>query len=243
MTRNDLKAFAWTDLGKKREKNEDTYLLLPKYHLYVVADGMGGHVGGGRASELAVSAIQQLVTENIQEIKPDQAPQLLADALRAASKRIYEETKICPELKGMGTTATALMIYKEEAIVAHVGDSRIYLVRAGEIQQLSEDHSLVQEQYRAGLISAEQARNSRFRNIITRSIGFEDDVDVDMMVLKAEPGDVFLLCTDGLTTLVEDKEISEIIVKNSCETAGQKLVDLANFRGGNDNITVLLVYV
>ena len=143
----------------------------------------------------------------------------------------------------MGTTTTALLIHQKEAIVAHVGDSRIYLLRESEMQQLSEDHSLVQEQYRAGLISAEQAKNSRFRNIITRSIGFEDDVDVDMMVLQTEPGDVFLLCTDGLTTLAEDKEISEIILKNSRETAGQTLIDLANSRGGNDNITVVLVYV
>ena len=243
MTKTHLHAFAWTDLGKKREKNEDSYLLLPKLHLYVVADGMGGHVGWQIASELAVAAIKELVTENLSEIKAKQAPQLMADALRAASKRIHEETYTHPELKGMGTTTTALLIYEKEAIVAHVGDSRIYLARAGELQQLSEDHSLVHEQYKAGLISAEQAKNSRFRNIITRSIGFEDDVDVDMMVLKTEPGDIFLLCTDGLTTLVEDKEILEIIEHHTDKTAGQKLINLANSRGGYDNTTVILVYV
>lgn len=243
MSKAVLQALAWSDRGKKRERNEDAYLLISDLNLYVVADGMGGHVGGQRASELAIQAVEQLVTENIKDIKADQAPQLLADALRAASKKIHEDTKIHPELKGMGTTTTALLIHQKEAIVAHVGDSRIYLLRESEMQQLSEDHSLVQEQYRAGLISAEQAKNSRFRNIITRSIGFEDDVDVDMMVLQTEPGDVFLLCTDGLTTLAEDKEISEIILKNSRETAGQTLIDLANSRGGNDNITVVLVYV
>lgn len=243
MNKTDPKAFVWTDLGKKREKNEDSYLLLPQCHLYVVADGMGGHVGGQVASRLAVEAVQQLVTENLPQIKSKEVPQLMADALRAASKRIHEETSVNPELSGMGTTVTALLIYEKEAIVAHVGDSRIYLARAGELQQLSEDHSLVHEQYKAGLISAEQAKNSRFRNIITRSIGFEDDVDVDMMVLKIESDDVFLLCTDGLTTLVEDREILEVIKNNSQKKAGQKLISLANSRGGYDNITVLLVYV
>lgn len=235
--------FAISDRGQKRERNEDAYLLLPELNLYVVADGMGGHVGGQRASQLAVESIKQLISDNIGTIKAADLAQLLADSLRAASKRIHEETRVHPELKGMGTTTTALLIHEQEVTIAHVGDSRAYLIREGEIQQLSEDHSLVQEQFRAGLISAEQARHSRYRNIITRSIGFEDDVDVDMMVLNSQPGDVFLLCTDGLTNLVEDPEILSAVLRNSPETAGQKLVDLANIRGGNDNITVVLVYV
>lgn len=235
--------FAVTDRGQKRERNEDAYLLLPELNLYVVADGMGGHVGGQRASQLAAQSIKQLISENINTVKAADIAQLLADSLRAASRRIHEETFIHPELKGMGTTTTAMLIHEQEVTIAHVGDSRAYLIREGEIQQLSEDHSLVQEQFRAGLISAEQARHSRYRNIITRSIGFEDDVDVDMMVLQAQPGDVFLLCTDGLTTLVEDPEILSTVLQNSPEAAGQKLVDLANARGGNDNITVVLVYV
>lgn len=235
--------FAVSDRGQKRERNEDAYLLLPELNLYVVADGMGGHVGGQRASQLAVESIKQLISENLHTVQAADIPQLLADSLRAASKKIHEETRVHPELKGMGTTTTALLIHEQEVTIAHVGDSRAYLIREGEIQQLSEDHSLVQEQFRAGLISAEQAKHSRYRNIITRSIGFEDDVDVDMMVLQAQPGDVFLLCTDGLTTLVEDPDILSAILHNSPETAGQKLVDLANARGGNDNITVVLTYV
>lgn len=218
-------------------------MCISESNLYVVADGMGGHVGGQRASQLATESIKTLVLENIGTIEASEVAQLLADSLRAASKRIHEETWIHPELKGMGTTTTALLIHEQEATIAHVGDSRAYLIREGEIQQLSEDHSLVQEQFRAGLISAEQARHSRYRNIITRSIGFEDDVDVDMMVLQAYPADIFLLCTDGLTTLVEDPDILKTILQNSPETAGQKLIDLANERGGNDNITVVLVYV
>ncbi len=235
--------FAVSDRGQKRERNEDAYLLLPDLNLYVVADGMGGHVGGQRASELAIKSIEQLIREHVSDIESGQIAQLLGDSLRAASKRIHEETRLHPELKGMGTTTTALMLHKQEATIAHVGDSRAYLIRAGEIQQLSEDHSLVQEQLRAGLISGEQAKHSRYRNIITRCIGFEDDVDVDMMVVGVEPRDLFLLCTDGLTTLVEDFEILETILQNTPEMAGQKLVDLANSRGGSDNITVVLVYV
>ncbi|MEI6805539.1 MAG: Stp1/IreP family PP2C-type Ser/Thr phosphatase [Myxococcaceae bacterium] len=238
-----MKSFALSDLGKKRERNEDAYLCISDSNLYVVADGMGGHVGGQRASQLATESVKALVLEHISEIQSAEIAQLMADSLRAASKRIHEETRIHPELKGMGTTVTALMIHEQEATVAHVGDSRAYLIREGEIQQLSEDHSLVQEQFRAGLISLEQARHSRYRNIITRSIGFEDDVDVDMMVVHTQPADIFLLCTDGLTTLVEDSDILRIILQNSPETAGQKLIDLANERGGNDNITVVLVYV
>lgn len=243
MSQTDSNAFAISDRGLKRERNEDSYLVLPEFHLYVVADGMGGHVGGQRASQLATESIQQLISENIKSIQSSDVAQLLADSLRSASKRIHDETKTHPELRGMGTTTTALMIHDREATIAHVGDSRVYLIREGEIQQLSEDHSLVQEQYRAGLISSEQAKHSRFRNIITRSIGFEDDVDVDMMVLQAHPGDLFLLCTDGLTTLVEDKEILELVLANRREEVGQRLVDLANSRGGNDNITVVWVYV
>ncbi|MES2504921.1 MAG: Stp1/IreP family PP2C-type Ser/Thr phosphatase [Myxococcota bacterium] len=243
MTRIRPKAYVWTDVGQKRERNEDAYLLLPEYDLYAVADGMGGHVGGEKASQLATQSIKELVLENLNHIDHAEAPKLLGDSVRAASKRIFEETFVHPELKGMGTTATALLLESEQAILAHVGDSRAYLIREGELEQITEDHSLVQEQFRSGLISLEQARHSRFRNIITRCLGFEDDVDVDMMVLTPQPDDIFVLCTDGLTTLVEDKEILQTIANNDQQIAGQKLIDLANSRGGNDNITVLLVYV
>jgi serine/threonine protein phosphatase PrpC len=143
----------------------------------------------------------------------------------------------------MGTTATALVLHNQSAFIAHVGDSRAYLIRHDQILQLSEDHSLVNEQLKAGLITSEQARNSRFRNIITRSIGFENDVDVDMIALEVRPRDTFLLCTDGLTTLLADQEIRDILTENYLHDVPQLLIDLANHRGGDDNITVIAVYV
>lgn len=227
----------------KRERNEDAFLSLPDIQFYAVADGMGGHAGGQRASQLAIETIQELVLEHVDVIQQEEVARLLGDAIRTASKKIYSESCERPELKGMGTTSTALMVFENQATIAHVGDSRVYLIRAGEIQQLSEDHSLVQDQYRAGLITSEQAKNSKYRNIITRSVGFEDDVDVDILILEALPGDVFLLCTDGLTTLVEDSEILEIVSEGPEELVPRNLVDLANHRGGNDNITAVLVYV
>jgi len=217
--------------------------MLPEYHLYVVADGMGGHLGGERASQLAIESIQELVEEHHEHVNSDHAAQLLGDSLKLASKKIHEESMSKEELKGMGTTATACLLNGEQAIFAHVGDSRAYLVRGSEIRQVSEDHSLVQEQYKAGLISREQTKYSKFRNIITRCLGFEDNVVVDVTAIPAQPGDVFVLCTDGLTTLVEDQEILETVKDLEPEKAGQRLIDMANHRGGHDNITVLLVYV
>ena len=227
----------------KRERNEDAYLMMPEYHVYAVADGMGGHVGGQRASQLAIGAIRELVDRYESFTHGEKAPTLLCDALKLGSKRIHQESFQDSSLRGMGTTATAILIDGSKAFLAHVGDSRAYLIRAGRIEQISEDHSLVQEQYKAGLISLEQTRSSKFRNIITRCLGFEDDVRVDLSPLDIKSGDIFVLCTDGLTTMLEDREICDVLLSNNQDIAGQKLIDLANERGGFDNITVLNVYV
>ena len=235
-----LKAFVWSDIGKKRQKNEDSFLFSPDLGLYVVADGMGGHVGGKQASSLAVEEIESFVKQNR---KTKKKTQLLQDAVRAATRKVFEESHRHPELNGMGTTVTALLIDEQEAVIANVGDSRTYLMRESKIRQVSEDHSLVQEQFRAGILSAEEAQHSQYRNIITRSIGFEKDVQVDIFTEKCQEKDMFLLCSDGLTTLVEDAEIAKVLEKRSQKTAGKKLIELANSRGGYDNITVILVYV
>jgi len=218
---------------------------------FVVADGMGGHAGGAVASKLAIEVIEKTVNDNFNTasvVKPlNQSPKesplakLLSDSLRNASKEVYQMSVLQPSLKGMGTTATALLIQQHTAYIAHVGDSRAYLIRDKKITQISEDHSLVQEQLKAGLISLEQARSSRFRNIITRSIGYENDVDVDMAVLPVQEGDIFVLCTDGLNTLLSDEEIMTVILDSPLDLGPKVLIDLANQRGGDDNITVIIV--
>jgi PPM family protein phosphatase len=242
-----------SDVGRKRDHNEDALLLDGELGLYIVADGMGGHQGGGTASRLAVETIQQDLRA-AREREPallafagplDQSP--LREVLRAAVERacrsIYQAAQGSAELQGMGTTVTAVVVGPQSAFVAHVGDSRCYLVRGGDIFQVSEDHSLVNEQLKAGAITPEEARTSRFRNIITRSVGFEEQVAVDLLGLDLDRGDRLVVCCDGLSNLVEDQEIREIVSTSTLEEAPRKLVDLANDRGGDDNITVIVLHV
>jgi PPM family protein phosphatase len=247
-----LRIYSWglTDVGMRRDHNEDSYLLSPELNLYVVADGMGGHAGGEMASGISVRTIEKVVrakSDVIEEAKEYDGPhehnpvaRVLADAVRAACRAVHEKSQQVHELKGMGTTTTALLFQGPHAFVAHVGDSRAYLVRDGRVLQLSEDHSLVNEQIRAGLITAEQAQKSRFKNIITRSVGFDADVEVDVVVVEAKPLDAYLVCCDGLSNLVSDEEIGEIVFTNFLHRVPEVLVDLANSRGGDDNITVVL---
>jgi PPM family protein phosphatase len=240
-----------TDVGRKRDHNEDAFLIDEELSLYIVADGMGGHAGGGTASRLAVETIQR----EMQQAR-DAEPNLfgpsagvedsrLPDVLRAAVERacsvIYDTAQHDPDLAGMGTTVTAALVRDHAAFVAHVGDSRCYLVRGGRIYQVSEDHSLVNEQLKAGAISADEARNSRFKNIITRSVGFEQEVQVDVMGLEVEAGDALVICCDGLSNLVDDHEILETVEALPVDDAPARLVALANERGGDDNITVVVV--
>lgn len=248
-----LVSYAHSDVGKKRVRNEDHYGVMPDHKLYIVADGMGGHAGGEIASQIAVTTVGAVIKNHADvlaaaksdssDLEASPVAQLLSDAVRGACHEIHHEASVNASLHGMGTTATALLFHEREAFIGHVGDSRGYLMREGRLMQLTEDHSLVNEQLKAGLISEREAQHSRFRNIITRSIGFEDDVDVDMIALKVFPGDTFLLCTDGLTSLVTDDEIANILANHDLDEVPQNLIDLANKRGGDDNITVVLVNV
>jgi len=248
-----LVSYAQSDVGKKRARNEDCYGAFPAEQLYVVADGMGGHAGGEIASRIAVAAINSVIQNNREillskdehdkDLESSPVAQLLSDAVRGACHEVHHEASVNAELHGMGTTATALLFHGREAFIGHVGDSRAYLLREGRLLQLTEDHSLVNEQLKAGLITQKEAERSRFRNIITRSIGFEDDVDVDMIALKVSADDTFVLCTDGLTGLVADEEILAILNDNDLDEVSQILIDLANKRGGDDNITVMIVKV
>ena len=221
--------------------------------LYVVADGMGGHAGGGTASRIAVETLQSQLKKSRAEkpaafgpspdLESSPIPEVLRDAVEAACFNIFHEAAATPALAGMGTTATALLIHGPYAFVAHVGDSRIYLVRGGEIHQFSEDHSLVNEQIKAGVLTPDEARHSQFKNVITRSVGFEEDVLVDFLGLALEKGDTFIICCDGLSNLVEDPEIAAMVRSEKVEDVPLRLIALANDRGGDDNITVIAVQV
>lgn len=240
-----------TDVGRKRNHNEDSFLIDEELQLFVVADGMGGHAGGGTASRIAVETIDKELrrvkdaTDNPfkadTNLQDSPLPEFLRGAVEKACMEIFKAAQEDPRLNGMGTTVISLCVKNNHALFAHVGDSRAYLVRGDLIQQISEDHSLVNEQIKAGMITPEEARHSRYKNIITRSVGFEEEVQVDVMGLVTEPGDFFILCSDGLANLVEDKEIREVVSAHDLKDAPKKLIELANERGGDDNITVIVV--
>jgi len=247
-----IEARGITDVGQRRDHNEDAFLVDEALGLYSGDDVMGGHAVGGTASRLAVETIRETVSrarerepERFDETGADdtRVPDLLQQAVEQACAVIDRTAQDDPELTGMGTTVTAALLDGRTAFVAHVGDSRCYLLREGRIYQVSEDHSLVNEQLKAGAISADEAKHSRFRNIITRSVGFEPQVQVDLMGIELETGDAVLICCDGLSNLVDDSEILHIVEESPIDVAPGRLVALANDRGGDDNITVIVVRV
>lgn len=244
---------AKTDVGRRRTGNEDSFCLAPELGLFVVCDGMGGHAAGEVASRLAVETIHELVRqyqggENIPlvgEPPPDSAQEshYLLSGIRMANRAIYDAAQGRAEYTGMGTTVVAVLALGERVALAHVGDSRIYRIRSGQIAQLSRDHSVVQMQLDKGIISSAEAVDSQYRHMITRALGLKESVEIDLVEEPAAAGDLFLLCSDGLTDLVRDPEILAAVreADGNLEAACQALVDLANAKGGEDNITALLV--
>jgi protein phosphatase len=239
-----------TDVGRVREHNEDAHIIVEDLGLYVVADGMGGHLGGQTASALAVQTVRDSIAAHAEEIvrgasvtplESSPVPRLIADAVRAACSAIYDAAQNDPDLQGMGTTVTAMVLRSQRAFIAHVGDSRCYLQRKDRIIQITDDHSLVNEQIKAGLITREQARQSRLKNIITRSVGFEKDVAVDTFALPVSAGDRLLMCSDGLANFVDDTEIGLALATLPIDQVPAAMIELANERGGDDNITVVCV--
>jgi len=248
-----IKTSCWarTDLGLKRELNEDSYLADSNINLFIVADGMGGHAGGNIASKMSVDIIRKRVREArkagilfSKDAIDNESPavlKMLEESIKEASAKIFDKSDKQPELAGMGTTVTLMLTHGKRAYIAHVGDSRLYRLRDGRFEQLTEDHSLVNEQVKAGFITSEEAQHSRFRNIITRSVGFESEVTADTQSLEMKPADIFLICSDGLTGMVEDDEIHATIKKSRLAQAPTCLVDLANRAGGEDNVTVVVL--
>ena len=244
-----MKSCGWsaTDVGLKRDHNEDSYLCNDNLGLYAVADGMGGHLGGELASRMAVEVLEREMTLRLAAAaggaNPGAVSQAMQEATSLAARSIYESAQASPEHAGMGTTLTGLCFHGQSLTLCHVGDSRAYLLRDGRARQLTEDHSWIQEQVRAGLLSPGDAMVSRFRNIITRSVGFEPTVSPDLFTMPVEPGDCYLICSDGLSNYFSAEEIGRVLAGQFYSEAGQALVEIANERGGDDNITCVIVYV
>jgi protein phosphatase len=305
-----MKPLAWslTDVGRKRDHNEDSLLSDPGLALFAVADGMGGHQGGDHASRLAVDVLRREIVANrdyeaaarelvlrdpLAAVLPKGAPAeqpgrgapqvtrwtggrstdvafdddevyeelgdmptdptlllvpppaatILRSAARSAGRAIFDAAQDDSRLAGMGTTLTAILLDRDRAAFVHVGDSRAFLIRDGKVTQLTEDHSWIAEQVRAGILTESEARESKFRHIITRSVGFEREVDVDLFGMPIVCGDCFVLCSDGLSNLVTPDEIGALVVANWYGRVPRLLVELANERGGDDNISVVLICI
>jgi protein phosphatase len=231
-----------SDVGRRRASNQDAFgglVAASGARLLVVADGMGGHAGGATASRLAVETVEEFVGRSTGD-----PAALLQAALEAANRRIHEEARSDPSLAGMGTTGVALLFPSNGgAWVAHVGDSRAYRLRDARLEQLTPDHSLVGELERRGMITAEEARVHPRRNEVLRCIGVDPEVDVDVAPVDVQPGDWYLLCSDGLCGVLGDEEIAAELLRAAPEVAARRLVDAANERGGPDNITVQIARI
>jgi protein phosphatase len=306
-----VKLISWsrTDVGRKRDHNEDSHLVNPPLRLYAVADGMGGHQGGDHASRMAIevlaqsldgitdydAAAQKILDEDPSQVilprepislalsqpnataptrpipivkwaggapdpsafeedpvesttdphilvRPPPAATVLRMAARSAGRAIFDAAQADPRLSGMGTTLTAMLYHKDRAHFVHVGDSRAFLFRDNKVVQVTEDHSWIAEQVKAGILTEAEAKESKFRHIITRSVGFEREVDVDLLGVPVLAGDCFIMCSDGCSNYVEAEELARIMSTTYYSKVPGLLVDLANDRGGDDNITVVLVY-
>ena len=298
-----MRLWAWgqSDPGRKRERNEDSYLVDTETGVMAVADGMGGHQGGATASRMAVEFLgkeladargnfdqalaKQIqnamrVTEEMEAVDPEgptdrkEAPryisvsptpnvgnpsigsdstlragampafspplELMRGVVRRASSEIFEAAWAKPELRGMGTTLTAVLVHQGRAHLVHAGDSRCYMFRDGQLRQLTDDHSWIAEQLRSGSISEAEAKSSKFRHVITKSIGFERDIEADMKTVPVSAGDCFVLCSDGMSNYVEHGELERIVAMTWYRKLPATLIELANSRGGDDNITVVV---
>jgi protein phosphatase len=239
-----------TDPGKKRKNNEDSFLQDDSLGLYAVADGIGGHEGGEVASRMAMDTLREVLPGLLKgnDVTPpfslslDVEPKIsaLRYAITLSNQKILQAASLNPALTGMGTTITVVLLSRGTAYIAHVGDSRAYLLRSGECDQITNDHSFVAEQIRAGKLTAEQAKTSTYRHIITRAVGIDREVSIDHATLAIKQDDTFLLCTDGLTEMVDDGEIRAILAGGAPAAATENLIRRANEQGGVDNITAVV---
>ncbi|MGZ3771261.1 MAG: Stp1/IreP family PP2C-type Ser/Thr phosphatase [Bdellovibrio sp.] len=238
-----MKFDSWylTDKGLRRDSNQDSCLINKELGLFIVADGMGGHSGGEVASSMAVETVEKIMLQP--EARKKSPRELILQCYEEASKRIFDKAaNEKPELAGMGTTMVMAYVRGKHLYVGNVGDSRCYLFKRPYLWQITEDHSLLNEQLRAGVMSEEQVRQFVGRNVITRSVGYERDVYPDVIEWEIFPGEIFLLCSDGLSSLVDDRRISEILNQNTPDKAVKACVEQALANGGDDNVTVMLIH-
>jgi protein phosphatase len=243
-----------SDPGKVRSHNEDCIESRPDIGLYVLADGMGGYNAGEVASGMATSLIADGIAEFwkpelMRKVDREQAmrmaEQLIREQVTRANTAIYQTSQNNPECAGMGTTLIVLLFYDNFVAVAHIGDSRTYRIRGEDMAQVTRDHSLLQEQIDSGLLTKEQAKLSTNKNLVTRALGIDPQVDAEVHIYEAEQGDTYLMCSDGLNDMVEDEEIrlTMVTLRSNLALTAQQLVQAANDNGGRDNVSVMLITV
>ncbi len=251
----DIKFYAATDVGRQRDHNEDNYLVDPKLHLFVIADGMGGHAAGEVASQIAVHTVCRTIRENADVIErhhdnaddPGARQEILAileHSIQTASGDVFHMAQEEPDKRGMGTTCSALLLVGSRGFIAHVGDSRIYLLRQGQVHQITEDHSLLNELVRRGKIKREEIESSpyaKYKNAVTRAVGAYETVEADTIDFEVLPGDQFMLCSDGLHAYLKEGDLQEILGGQEPSESPKTLIALANAGGGHDNITAIVV--
>lgn len=241
-----LLAAGATHVGMKRSRNQDSFLVDLNLGLFIVADGMGGHLGGEVASKLAIESIASYLQTHSNDLKPASP---FVSAIESANEVIQQKAINDPTLQGMGTTTTALYFCGETLYIGHVGDSRCYYIFSRDrIWQLTRDHSLVQEKVRAGLITHEQAKTDKMKNVITRSVGFEERVLVELYQMSYQAGDVFVVCCDGISNMLSNTEIcatvtQALLKRGSVELAAQSLINVSNEKGADDNVTTIVIQV
>jgi serine/threonine protein phosphatase PrpC len=232
-----------TDVGIIRSGNEDSYIMVPDRGVFVVADGMGGHAAGEVASEMAVRLVARELG-SLKSLTDDQVADRMRTSIRGANDAIFQRTLTEHDKRGMGTTVTALVLYGTRFLIGQVGDSRCYLLRDGKLTQVTKDHSYVQEQVDAGYLTPEQARTHPYSNVITRCVGANSDVMPDVYVGAVRPKDLFLIASDGLTGMLEDPQLAEILLADRMpQEQVDDLVAEANRHGGLDNITAIIVRI
>lgn len=252
--RSKLRFVGLSDTGKVREHNEDTIAFDPDIGLLVLADGMGGYNAGEVASGIAVKTIVNLVREAVERedmsVHDDESAMsrpsiILRDAIHRANKIIYQTARTQPQCEGMGTTIVAALFFDNKVSIAHVGDSRMYRLRSEKFEQVTMDHSLLQELVDRGFYSAEEAQRAANKNYVTRALGVEPDVEVEVQEVPVQKGDFFALCSDGLSDMVEDDDIHLTISTFSAnlDTVAKQLIQLANDNGGRDNVSILIAHV
>jgi serine/threonine protein phosphatase PrpC len=240
-----LEAIGLTDVGQKREHNEDAFAVHPDRGLLVLADGMGGHNGGDVASKMAIAALVETFAGSTWSpdvrISPLDAAHGLRAAIARANARIFTAAQQDAALNGMGTTIVAALTYSGRTVVAHVGDSRAYLLRGRTLRQLTEDHTVVNACRGKSMTDELREEYERYKHCLTRAVGVSEDVDADIRSFQPQPGDTLLLCSDGLTGVVSDDEITAVLrVAPSLDTAAELLIEAANGYGGPDNVTAIV---